>query len=128
MARERSPYPPYYRDVGRDRFANKEENRFKVVREEPVSTFSIDVDSASYAFVRASLAQNVLPQPAAVRPKEMINYFPYDYAAPTSASQPFTPMSPCCRARGPQDASWFASASGAMLFSPRRGLARTSSS
>lgn len=90
MARERSPYPPYYRDVGRDRFANKEENRFKVVREEPVSTFSIDVDTASYAFVRASLAQNVLPQPAAVRPEEMINYFPYDYVAPTSANQPFS--------------------------------------
>jgi Ca-activated chloride channel family protein len=90
MARERSPYPPYYRDVGRDRFANKEENGFKIVREEPVSTFSIDVDTASYAFVRASLNQNVLPQPAAVRPEEMINYFPYDYAAPQSANQPFT--------------------------------------
>ena len=90
IGRERSPYPPYYRDVGRDRFGNKEENGFKIVREEPVSTFSIDVDTDSYAFVRASLNQNVLPQPAAVRPEEMINYFPYDYAAPQSANQPFT--------------------------------------
>jgi len=89
IGRERSLYPPYYRDVGRDRFANKEENRFETVREEPLSTFSIDVDTASYAFVRASLNQNVLPQPAAVRPEEMINYFPYDYAAPESANQPF---------------------------------------
>src|SRR5690606_18878952 len=58
--------------------------------EEPVSTFSIDVDTASYAFVRASLNRNVLPQPDAVRTEEMLNYFPYDYRAPTSAEQPFS--------------------------------------
>jgi Ca-activated chloride channel family protein len=86
---ERRPWPPAYHDVGRDKFANKEQNRFQIVREQPVSTFSIDVDTASYSFVRASLNQNVLPQPAAVRPEEMINYFPYDYAAPRSAAQPF---------------------------------------
>jgi len=90
MAAERQPWPPYYHDMGRDKFANKEENRFQIVREQPVSTFSIDVDTASYAFVRASLNRNVLPQPAAVRPEEMINYFPYDYAAPRSIAQPFT--------------------------------------
>ena len=56
--------------------------RSRSSREEPVSTFSIDVDTASYSFVRASLNQNVLPQPAAVRTEEMVNYFPYDYAAP----------------------------------------------
>ncbi|WP_313808618.1 VWA domain-containing protein [Sphingobium sp.] len=87
---ERRPWPPAYHDVGRDTFANKEENRFQIVREQPVSTFSIDVDTASYSFVRASLNQNVLPQPAAVRPEEMINYFPYNYAAPRSIVQPFT--------------------------------------
>jgi Ca-activated chloride channel family protein len=81
---------PYYKDVGRDRFTAVSENPFRVVREEPVSTFSIDVDTASYSFVRASLNQNVLPQPAAVRAEEMINYFPYNYAAPSSAQQPFT--------------------------------------
>src|SRR6185369_7435922 len=59
-------------------------------REEPVSTFSIDVDTASYSWVRASLSQNVLPQPDSVRTEEMVNYFPYDYAAPTGAQQPFT--------------------------------------
>ena len=85
------PQPrPYYHDVGRDKFTAAAENPFKVVREEPVSTFSIDVDTASYAFARASLNQNVLPQPAAVRTEEMINYFPYQYAAPRSAAQPFT--------------------------------------
>src|SRR5262249_90329 len=54
------------------------------------STFSIDVDTASYSWVRASLNQNVLPQPASVRTEEMINYFPYDYASPTRAQQPFS--------------------------------------
>lgn len=89
IAAER-PWPPAYQDVGRDKFANEEQNRFQQVKEQPVSTFSIDVDTASYAFVRASLNRNVLPQPAAVRPEEMINYFPYDYARPQSAAQPFT--------------------------------------
>jgi Ca-activated chloride channel family protein len=82
--------PPPYRDVGRDKFTAIAENPFKVVQEEPVSTFSIDVDTASYSFVRASLGQNVLPQPAAVRTEELVNYFPYDYALPRSADQPFS--------------------------------------
>jgi Ca-activated chloride channel family protein len=75
--------------VGRDQFKSAPENAFKTVREAPVSTFSIDVDTASYSFMRASLNRNVLPQPAAVRVEEMINYFPYAYPAPTSASEPF---------------------------------------
>ncbi len=83
-------YPPHYRDVGRDKFTAMPENPFKVAREEPVSTFSLDVDTASYSFVRPSLNQNVLPQPAAVRTEEMINYFPYDYAPARTAAQPFS--------------------------------------
>ena len=75
--------------VGRDRFTGAAENAFRIVREAPVSTFSIDVDTASYSFVRASLNRNVLPQPHAVRVEELINYFPYAYPAPTSASEPF---------------------------------------
>jgi Ca-activated chloride channel family protein len=82
--------PPPYHDVGRDKFTSVSENPFKLVREEPVSTFSIDVDTASYSFVRASLNRNVLPQPAAVRTEELVNYFPYNYAAPRSAEQPFS--------------------------------------
>jgi Ca-activated chloride channel family protein len=88
----REPYPamPYaYHDVGRDRFTAKDENPFKEVKANPVSTFSIDVDTASYAWARASLNRNVLPQPASVRTEEMINYFPYDYPTPRSAEQPF---------------------------------------
>ena len=80
--------PPYH-DQGRDKFTTVAQNAFKVVREEPVSTFSIDVDTASYSWVRATLNQNVMPQPAAVRTEEMVNYFPYDYARPASADQPF---------------------------------------
>jgi Ca-activated chloride channel family protein len=86
-------YPQWaspYHDQGRDKFTSVAENAFKVAREEPVSTFSIDVDTASYSWVRASLNQNVLPQPAAVRTEEMVNYFPYDYAAPASTAQPFS--------------------------------------
>jgi Ca-activated chloride channel family protein len=78
---ERRPFPGTYQDVGRDKFTMPSPRTpFKIAREEPVSTFSIDVDTASYSFVRASLNQNVLPQPAAVRTEEMVNYFPYDYA------------------------------------------------
>ena len=88
----RSPeiWSPPYHDVGRDKFTNFAENAFKIVREAPVSTFSIDVDTASYSWVRASLNQNVLPQPAAVRTEEMVNYFHYDYAPPKSTAEPFS--------------------------------------
>jgi Ca-activated chloride channel family protein len=81
--------PPYIYQ-GRDRFTSVEQNPFRVAADEPVSTFSIDVDTASYSFVRASLNRNALPQPDAVRTEEMVNYFPYDYEAPRSATRPFS--------------------------------------
>jgi Ca-activated chloride channel homolog len=83
-------WPPIYKDVGRDKFTTFAENAFKIVNEAPVSTFSIDVDTASYSWVRASLNNNVLPQPAAVRTEEMVNYFTYDYAPPKTTAQPFS--------------------------------------
>lgn len=64
-------------------FASALENTLKVTRETPVSTFSVDVDTTSYAIVRSSLMNGQLPPAAAVRIEEMVNYFPYDYAAPT---------------------------------------------
>jgi Ca-activated chloride channel family protein len=82
------PAPPA-EPRGRDRFTGAPENAFRTVREAPISTFSIDVDTASYSFVRASLARNILPQPAAVRVEELVNYFPYTYPAPTTAAEPF---------------------------------------
>ena len=63
-------------------FANEAPNPVKVTAEEPVSTFSIDVDTASYAVVRSSLTSGYLPTPEQVRVEEMVNYFPYAYAAP----------------------------------------------
>jgi Ca-activated chloride channel homolog len=78
-----------YQDQGRDNFETIEANPVKVAAEEPVSTFSIDVDTASYSFMRASLNNGVLPQEDAVRVEELINYFPYDYAGPAEAGEPF---------------------------------------
>ncbi len=61
-------------------------NPFRRVGQHPVSTFSIDVDNASYSNVRRFLTQHhQLPPPDAVRIEEMINYFDYDYPAPTDA-------------------------------------------
>lgn len=71
-------------------FANAAVNPVHVTAEEPVSTFSIDVDTASYAVVRSSLMAGMLPDPQAVRVEEMVNYFPYAYPAP-EAGQAFRP-------------------------------------
>jgi Ca-activated chloride channel family protein len=79
------------RYVGRDRFEASTPNPVKVVAEEPVSTFSIDVDTASYAFVRRALNNGVLPRKNAVRIEELINYFDYDYPLPDDRSVPFKP-------------------------------------
>ena len=70
-------------------FASAEPNRIKVTLDEPVSTFSVDVDTASYAIVRRSLMSGALPPAEAVRIEEMVNYFPYDYPAPATGEAPF---------------------------------------
>ncbi len=57
-------------------------NPVKVTAEEPVTTFSTDVDTASWAVVRSSLNAGMLPTPDQVRIEEMVNYFPYAYPAP----------------------------------------------
>lgn len=81
------PYPLPVEN--RDRVESFDSNPVRAVQESPVSTFSIDVDTASYAFVRRSLKEGVLPDPNSVRVEEMINYFPYDWAGPESAEVPF---------------------------------------
>ena len=58
------------------------ENAFLDVHQNPLSTFSIDVDTASYANVRRFLTQHALPPKDAVRIEELVNYFKYDYAPP----------------------------------------------
>ncbi|MDX2246805.1 MAG: VWA domain-containing protein [Bacteroidia bacterium] len=65
------------------------ENPFLTAKENPLSTFSIDVDVASYANVRRFLNDNQMPYPDAVRIEEMINYFSYDYTQP-SGDDPFS--------------------------------------
>ena len=71
-------------------FPDADQNPLKVTAEEPVSTFSIDVDTASYSVVRSSLTNGQLPPAGAVRIEEMINYFPYAYPAPDGET-PFRP-------------------------------------
>ncbi len=85
------PPSPYYRDEGRDKFEEFKVNPVKSVQREPVSTFSIDVDTTSYSFIRNALNRGQDINPDSVRVEEMINYFDYDYAVPEDKSEPFKP-------------------------------------
>ncbi|MGE5546246.1 MAG: vWA domain-containing protein [Solirubrobacterales bacterium] len=76
---------------GGARFPQAEANPWQVTEEHPVSTFSLDVDTASYAFVRRQLREGRKPPQDAVRVEEMVNYFPYDYPKPARADTPFRP-------------------------------------
>jgi len=58
------------------------ENEFAATKSDPVSTFSVDVDTASYSNVRRFLTEGHLPPAGAVRIEELINYFTYDYPLP----------------------------------------------
>jgi Ca-activated chloride channel homolog len=71
-------------------FANANANPVITTTEAPVSTFSIDVDTAAYSVIRQSLNAGQLPPADAVRIEEMVNYFPYAYPAP-EAGTPFRP-------------------------------------
>ncbi|PRY78095.1 Ca-activated chloride channel family protein [Yoonia maritima] len=70
-------------------YANATLNPLKITSEEPVSTFSIDVDTAAYSLLRSSLSRGQLPPANAVRIEELINYFPYDYPTPDAGDAPF---------------------------------------
>jgi Ca-activated chloride channel family protein len=74
-----------------DRFQHFEVNPVQLVANAPVSTFSVDVDTASYSFVRAQLNEGRLPQKDSVRVEEMINYFDYAWPAAESRRAPFKP-------------------------------------
>jgi Ca-activated chloride channel family protein len=66
-----------------DRYERVTENPFRLVKNQPLSTFSIDVDTASYANVRRFLlSDGRMPPPDAVRIEDLVNYFDYDYAGP----------------------------------------------
>ena len=96
LARLISPKQPiisdtfqYFQNNERENYASVEQNAVKSVLSEPVSTFSIDVDTGSYTNIRRLLNQGHLPPEDAVRIEEMINYFDYAYEAPESIDQPF---------------------------------------
>ncbi|HRK34289.1 MAG TPA: von Willebrand factor type A domain-containing protein, partial [Candidatus Hydrogenedentes bacterium] len=73
----------YDLDFGRNNYAQMTENAFLQVAREPLSTFGLDVDTASYANVRRFLTSAQIPPPDAVRIEEFVNAFAYEYAAPS---------------------------------------------
>ncbi len=83
------PQPISPQDFNTEGYDRVGENRFLEVLKNPLSTFSIDVDTASYTNVRRFINSGKLPPPDAVRIEEMINYFSYDYPQPTG-NMPFS--------------------------------------
>ncbi len=82
---------PSPRRPNTEAFANEGASPVRIANEEPVSTFSIDVDTASYSVVRSSLTNGFLPAPESVRIEELINYFQYAYPPPEESGAPFRP-------------------------------------
>ncbi len=71
------------RDFNTEAYGYRKDNAYLRVADQPLSTFSVDVDTASYANVRRFLAQKQRPPADAVRIEELVNYFPYAYRSPT---------------------------------------------
>ena len=71
-----------YQDVYREQYQKIESSPVQAVAQQPVSTFSIDVDTGAYANVRRFLNDGSLPPKDAVRLEELVNYFPYAYPKP----------------------------------------------
>ncbi len=85
-------------DLSGEQYNRIAENPFQDAKSNGISTFSIDVDAASYANIRRYLNDGQLPPRDAVRLEEMINYFDYQYEAPRSGRHPFevnTEVAPC---------------------------------
>ncbi len=85
-----SPLQPMPGDVNTENYAHRDTNPVQRVSEQPVSTFSIDVDTGSYTNVRRMLNEGQLPPADAVRAEEFINYFDYGYTPPADRAQPFS--------------------------------------
>jgi len=77
-------------EVNTEHYATVEDNPVHRVADDPVSTFSIDVDTGSYSNVRRMLLAGTRPPRDAVRAEEMLNYFDYGYVAPVARTQPFS--------------------------------------
>jgi Ca-activated chloride channel family protein len=78
----RRRYPGYRPDFNTEGYESIVDNPFLEVVQNPLSTFSIEVDTASYANVRRFLEQDQMPPKDAVRIEELVNYFDYDYRGP----------------------------------------------
>ncbi len=86
----RSLYCPLKEETpSSEQYESIPENDFLSAATQPLSTFAIDVDTASYANIRRFLTSGRLPPPGAVRIEEMVNYFPYDYPPPDD-ERPFS--------------------------------------
>jgi Ca-activated chloride channel family protein len=84
LTQDQMPSPSVQRPDLDEEYLLHQENNLKLVQREPVSTFSADVDTASYSLVRSQLLRGFLPAPDVVRAEEMINYFSYNYPIPDS--------------------------------------------
>ncbi len=85
------PPPPagWSQPANTEKYAEREDNPVQRASEQPLSTFSIDVDTGSYSNVRRMLADGTRPPADAVRAEEFINYFDYGHPGPASAATPF---------------------------------------
>ena len=140
--------PTNVQGQNRDRFPDAEQNPVNSVAQSPISTFSIDVDTASYSTTRRWLNQGRVPEASTVRVEEMINYFDYDWPAPEAGGAPFrasvanyeTPwnagteivriglqgMMPDIDARPPLDLVFLIDTSGSMRSPDKLGLLKQS--
>jgi Ca-activated chloride channel family protein len=84
------PQPFQASPENRERYAGREVSSVLAVADQPVSTFSVDVDTGAYSNVRRMLNQGQMPPEGAVRTEELINYFRYDYPLPNDRSRPFS--------------------------------------
>ena len=90
--------PPTRVEEDRDRFPEEPPSPVRTVADHPVSTFSVDVDTASYAVTRRFLEDGRLPPGDAVRVEELVHYFDYDYPVPDDRTAPFAvsaTVAPC---------------------------------
>jgi Ca-activated chloride channel family protein len=83
------PASGYWQPSNTSKFPQSSPNPVKIALDEPVSTFSIDVDTASYGVVRDYLNGGSMPPADAVRIEEMVNYFDYSYPLPETRDVPF---------------------------------------
>ncbi|WP_394168602.1 von Willebrand factor type A domain-containing protein [Saccharospirillum alexandrii] len=84
-----SPVPGVVVEADRERYEAAAVNPIHRVLETPVSTFSVDVDTASYSNMRRFLSQGVMPPEDSIRVEELLNYFDYQYEGPGEGDHPF---------------------------------------